>query len=100
MAIGYDAQMRPRIYEWFNGQWRIFPRLGAPLTAWPKWLSIAPQGQFMQLSNGVKAYDWITDNGAYNLLHWTHDAALATGISEERRVGKECGRTGRHRLSP
>lgn len=79
MAIGYDAQMRPRIYEWFNGTWRIFLRLGAPLASWPKWLPIAPQGQVMQLSHGAKAYDWITDNGAHNLLHWTHDAAVAAG---------------------
>lgn len=79
MAVGYDAQNRPRIYEWFNGAWRIFPRLSAPLSSWPKWLPVPQPGHVMQLSSGARCYDWITDGGADNLLHWTDAAAIAAG---------------------
>lgn len=79
MAIGYDSQGRIRIWEWRGGQWQIFVRLGAPLAAWPKWLPVAQQGYVMQLSRGAQTYDWITDNGADNLLHWTELAAKTAG---------------------
>jgi len=79
MAVGYDAQSKPRIYEWFNGAWRIYPRLSAPLSSWPKWLPVPQPGHVMQLSSGTRCYDWITDGGAANLLHWTDAAAIAAG---------------------
>lgn len=79
MAIGYDSEDRIRIWEWRGGQWQIFVRLGALLAAWPKWLPVAQQGYVMQLSRGAQTYDWITGNGADNLLHWTELAAKTAG---------------------
>ena len=79
MAIGYDSQGRIRIWEWRDGKWQIFVRLGAPLGGWPKWLPIAQRGYVMQLSRGARLYDWITDYGAVNLLGWTELAAKSAG---------------------
>ncbi|WP_317973698.1 TIR domain-containing protein [Novosphingobium pituita] len=79
MAVGYDAQNKPRIYERFNETWRIYPRLNAPLSSWPKWLDIPQAGHVMPLSSGARCYDWITDGGRDNLLHWTDAAAIAAG---------------------
>lgn len=79
IAIGLDAEGRPRIWEWRDGQWKIFARLGAPLLSWPKWLSRADPGFVMQLSRGAPAYDWIEHDGASKLLHWTDAAAITVG---------------------
>lgn len=79
MAVGYDAQNKPRIYELSNGAWRIYNRLSEPLSSWPKWLSIPQPGKVMPLSSGARCYDWITNGGAENLLHWTDAAAIAAG---------------------
>lgn len=79
MAVGYDRYGQIRIYEWDSGQWRLFARLSDPLASWPKWLPKCPRGYVMPLSEGARSYDWITDNGRANLLHWTNTAAVAAG---------------------
>jgi hypothetical protein len=33
----------------------------------------------MQLSAGARSYDWVADDGAKNLIHWTDAAAAAAG---------------------
>lgn len=79
MALGYDIQGRIRIFEWREGQWQTFVRLSAPLVSWPKWLPVPQSGCVMQLSVAAPIYDWIADNGAHKLLHWTEAAAKAAG---------------------
>jgi hypothetical protein len=76
IALGSEM----RIYEWEPSVgWRLYGRIPEKLTSWPKWLPQAAPGHLMQLSAGARAYDWIADNGAHNLIHWTDAAAAAAG---------------------
>ena len=36
-------------------------------------------GQVAQMSNFVKVYDWVTDDGRNNIEHWIEEAARARG---------------------
>ena len=79
LAVGYDEMMRPRIFVWLNGSWRLYMRCSKPLGAWPKWLPVAQPGSVTQLSRGTSRYDWVADFGTDKLLHWTDAAAIAAG---------------------
>lgn len=76
IALGWDM----RIYEWvpYVG-WRLHERVTEKLTSWPQWLPRAGFGRLMQLSAGARSYDWVADDGAHNLIHWTDAAAAAAG---------------------
>lgn len=76
IALGWNL----RIYEqdpW--GNWILYSKIRERLPAWPKWLPRASQGRVMPLSEGAPAFDWINDNGRYNLVRWTDEAAAAAG---------------------
>jgi hypothetical protein len=69
-----------RVYEWvpYVG-WQLHKRVTEKLTSWPKWLPQAAPGYLMRLSMGARAYDWVADDGARNLINWTDAAAVAAG---------------------
>ncbi len=79
MAIGLDAQGRPRIYENVGGQWVLYSRLQVPLPHWPGWLYKPPVGYVQPLSSGASAYDYVAGDGYTHLLLWTDAAAKAAG---------------------
>jgi hypothetical protein len=76
IALGLDM----RIYEWepYVG-WKPHGRVTEKLTSWPKWLPQPAPGNLMRLSAGARSYDWVADDGAHNLIHWTDAAAAAAG---------------------
>lgn len=75
VALGWDM----RIYEWDSVSWKPHGRVTEKLTSWPKWLPQAAPGYLTQLSAGAASYDWVADDGARNLIHWTDAAAAAAG---------------------
>jgi hypothetical protein len=76
LALGWNH----RIYELDgSGDWVHYDKLTNRLEAWPKWLPRPKPRYVMPLDAGAAEYDWITDNGRENLLHWTHSAAAAAG---------------------
>jgi hypothetical protein len=76
IALGIDRQ----IYEWVADGWKPYGRVREKLTAWPKWLRPATTGEFLvQLSQSARSYDWVVNDGARNLIFWTHAAAASAG---------------------
>ena len=76
IALGSDM----RIYEWVSYVgWKPYGRITKKLARWPKWLPQAGPGHLMQLAKGARCYDWVSDDGLHNLIHWTDAAAAAAG---------------------
>ena len=75
MALGWDSY----IYEHRGNQWVRYADLTDKVPVWPRWLAKPAEGYVMPLSSAAPSYDWISNDGYNNLLHWTDAAARRAG---------------------
>lgn len=78
LGLSLDDQGRARIWENFNGQWRLYP-LYTETVAWPTWLPKTPKGYISVLGRAASSYDYQLQNGYQNLASWADAAAQQAG---------------------
>lgn len=78
MGLSLDEQGRARIWENFDGQWRLYP-LYTETVAWPAWLRRTAKGYISVLGRAVSAYDYQGQNGYANFAAWADAAAQQAG---------------------
>jgi len=78
MGLSLDDRGQARIWENFNGRWRLYALHPDPV-AWPAWLPKADKGFISVLGLAAASYDYQLQDGYTNLAAWADKAAQQAG---------------------